>query len=206
MLPLVLLGLLLGALLPARRRARHGVFHVKAPIKKHVENSIRGIITAARRLFAWIDLDLLITKADPHCPFCTKDGVECRGHIVVCHWDRPMIRDGFFDPLGLLDPHTRVRDMTLEEVLRLRTKDGYRIWRVESLLGECALKRIGAFVEPKDDPRFELDWPWQHLRAEAVRRRCRLKARTIRNFPTRGAGTRRAAAARRNHVRARTIH
>ena len=185
------------------------IFHVRHPIKKHVENSIRGIRRAARLLFAWIDIDLLITKADPDCPLPADDeehidGV-CHGHIVGCHWDRPMLRDGFYDPEGELNPRLRVRDMSIDEALRLETKDGYKIRRVRVLLRECALRHIGAYVEAKDDKRFELDWPWRYLNTAAKKRGCRLRARTIRNFPVRGAGRRRAVAARRNGVRCNTI-
>lgn len=184
------------------------IYHVAHPIKKHVENSIRGIRRAARLGFVWIDLDLLITKADPDCHFVGDeehvDGV-CLGHIVGCHWDRPMLRDAFFDPTGEVSPRTKVRQMTLLQVLNLKTADGYHIKRVRVLLRECALKKIGAYVEAKDDKRFELDWPWVYLKAAAKKRGCRLRARTIRNFPVRGAGRRRAQAARRNAVRCNTI-
>jgi len=179
------------------------IFHLAFPFKKHVENSIRGVRLAARRHFRWIDADLLITKADPTCRHCPA-GV-CPGHIVWTHWDRPMLKDGFFDPLHRLDPHTRVRDMTLDEVLRLRTKDGYRIHTAEVLFRVCAAQNIGAYVEPKDDPRFEQDWPWRRLRALSRLRSVRLRSRTIKDFSTLGAGTRRARAARRNGVPARTI-
>jgi hypothetical protein len=185
------------------------IFHLSFPFKKHVENSIRGVKRAARRHFKWIDADLLITKADPKCPHVDHPehgpGDVCRGHVVWTHWDRPMIRDGFFDPLKRLDPRMRVRDMTLDEVLRLRTKDDYRIHGVAVLFRVCAAQNIGAYVEPKDDVRFEQDWPWVYLKGLARLRRVRFRSRTIRNFPTRGAGVRRARAARRNGVRARTI-
>lgn len=185
------------------------IFHVGHPIKKHVENSIRGIKHAARRHFRWIDIDELITKSDPDCPLPPDDeehvdGV-CVGHIVGCHWDRPMVHDGFYDPKGKLHPRKRVRDMTLLQALRLKTEDGYRIRRIRVLLRVCAIQNIGAYVEPKDDPRFELDWPWIYQRKIARLRGVRLRARTIRNFPTKNAGRRRARAARRNHVRAKTI-
>lgn len=184
------------------------IFHLLSPFK-HVENSIRGIKRAARRHFRWIDLDILITKADPHCPLPADDsehqGGVCLGHVVACHWDRPLLRDGFIDPTGGLHKRARVRDMTLPQVLRLRTKDGYRIRRIRVLMRVCAAQSIGAYVEPKDDPRFELDWPWKHMRNVARLRRVRLRARTIRDFPTIGAGIRRARAARRNGVRAKTI-
>jgi hypothetical protein len=184
------------------------IFHLSFPFKKHIENSIRGVKMAARRHFRWIDADMLITKADPNCRHVGHpehiDGV-CVGHIVWTHWDRPMEKDGFFDPLGLIDPHTRVRDMTLDEVLRLRTNDSHRIHSIDVLFRVCAAQNIGAYVEPKDDVRFEQDWPWARLKGLSRRRLVRLRSRTLRNFPTPGAGRRRARAARRNGVRATTI-
>lgn len=185
------------------------IFHVAHPIKKHVENSIRGVKTAAKRRFAWIDIDELITKADPDCPLPASDPEhvdgECLGHIVGCHWDRPMMRDGFFDPEGELRPRTQVREMSIDEALRLKTKDGYSIRRIKTLFVVCAMKRIGAWVEPKDDDRFEQDWPWQYQKALQRKFKFRLRARAIRNFPTREAGLRRVRAARRNGIRANTI-
>ena len=184
------------------------IFHLSFPFKKHVENSIRGVRLAARRHFVWTDADLLITKADPDCPFRAHaehiDGV-CHGHIVWTHWDRPMERDDFFDPLGLLDPHTRVRNMTLREVLRLRTKDGYRIHSVAVLFRVCAAQNVGAYVEPKGDSRFEQDWPWAYLKGLSRTRGARLRARSLRNLGGLRAGVRRVRAARRNHVRANVI-
>lgn len=188
---------------------RRWIFHLSFPFKKHVENSIRGIKTAAKRHFTWIDLDELITKADPNCSLPADDpehvNGQCLGHIVGCHWDRPMERDGFYDPEGVLHHHTRVREMSIDEALRLKTKDGYSIRRIKTLLVVCAMKRVGAWVEPKDDPRFELDWPWQYQKSLQRRFKFRLRARAIRNFPSVNAGLRRVRAARRNGIRANTI-
>jgi hypothetical protein len=116
-----------------------------------------------------------------------------------------MVHDDFFDPKGELRHRARVRGMTLLEALRLRTKDGYRIRRIRVLLRVCAVHNIGAWVEPKDDERFELDWPWRHMRKVSRRFGVRLRARAIKNFPTRHAGLRRVRAARRNNIRANTI-
>ena len=184
------------------------IFHLSGT-KKHIENSIRGIKLAARLRFSWVDIDILITKADPDCPLPADDPEhvdgECLGHIVGCHWDRPMERDGFFDPEGLLRHHAMVRQMSVDEALRLKTKDGYSIRRIKTLFVVCAMKRIGAWVEPKDDARFELDWPWLYMKALQRRFKFRFRARAIRNFPTTDAGLRRVRAARRNGVRANTI-
>lgn len=190
------------------------IFHLSWPRRKHEENSLRGIRAARRWLrrlrvaFGWIDLDELITKADPDCPLAGDDehvdGV-CRGHQVGTHWDRPMERDGFHDPKGLIDPHTRVRDMTLAEVQRLRTADGYRIRRIHILIRACAIAKVGAYLEPKDDPRFEQDWTWQYIARVRRRTGARIRVRSIKNFGGFKAGYRRVLAARRNGFKARTI-
>lgn len=166
------------------------IFHVKWPIWKHVENSIRGIRKAARLGYDAIDLDLLITK----------DGV-----IVVCHWQRPLLYDNFEDRLHRIKVRARINRLTWKQVQRLRAEDGYRIVRVERALRECAQQKIIAYLEPKNDERFELDWPWQQIRAIAKEHGTKVRVRSIRNFPTKGAGTRRVRAARRNGFKARTI-
>lgn len=146
------------------RRTRKGVFHVKWPIPKHFENSLRGVAYAIAHMFAWIDLDLSITKPDPHCRH-HPDGQPCRGHIVACHWPKPMRRDGFRDPLGLIDPDTPIWDLTLDEALRLVARFGFRIRLLSDLLNACG-GWIGALLEPKGDERFEQDWTWQQIRAD----------------------------------------
>jgi hypothetical protein len=144
------------------------VFHLKAPHMKHEENSVRGVKRAKALGDSETDLDMCITKADPHCPRqYHPDGKPCRGHIVGCHWAEPMIHDGFVDPLHKLDPHTRVDEMTLQEVLRLRARTGrlvYRVCTIETLLGACAKYGRSAVLEPKGDKRFDLDWPWEHIK------------------------------------------
>ena len=126
-----------------------GIFHLKWPRRKHEENSPRGIREAARKGYARIDLDLSITK----------DGV-----VVGCHWPRPMIRDGFRDPKKQLKRTRTVASMTWAEVSRLRTKDGYRIWRVEDLIAVCAEEGVEPLFEPKDDARFEDVAPWHPIK------------------------------------------
>lgn len=74
-----------------------------------MENSPEGVKIAAREGYDSIDLDWQITK----------DGVP-----VNTHWGQPMAKDGFYDPLHQLPENTQVNDMTLEEITRLRNKDG----------------------------------------------------------------------------------
>lgn len=164
------------------------IFHLSWPFWKHAENSIRGIKTAWRRHFDAIDLDILITK----------DGV-----IVCCHWMQPLRRDNFYDPSHRLGVHAMVKEHTWEELRGLRTKDdNYRIIRIERALRLCKRYNIIAYFEPKNDKRFEEDWPWQHIveYAKSIRYKRRVWVRSIRNFPTKGAGVRRVQAAIRNGI------
>jgi hypothetical protein len=131
------------------------IFHLKYPHMKHEENSGRGDRYAKRHAFGAIDLDMLITADN---------------RIVNTHWDHPMLRDGFRDPLRRILPSKRVRDLTWRQVSRLvagRFPRYYRIRPIERALTHCARLGLTAQLEPKDDPRFAEDWPWQHIRAVA---------------------------------------
>lgn len=151
------------------------VYHVEHPTPKHVENSIRGIKTAARGPWVEIDLDMLITKD---------------GQIVGCHWDRPMLQDGFYDPERKIHPDARVRDLNYSAVRRLVAPGGYRIQPIETLLHECAKRGVGAVIEPKNDPRFGLDRYWKHLMA--VSEDCGAHVRVYGFNPTHIAAAKRA--------------
>lgn len=107
------------------------------------ENSPAGIKAAAQRGYACIDLDMQITK----------DGVP-----VCTHWSRPLKKDGFYDPLGKIGKSTKVSDMTLAEVMRLRNKDGQsRIYPVATMVQELKKHGIAGDFEAKDDNRFATD-------------------------------------------------
>jgi len=166
------------------------IYHLDWPRWKHEENSIQGIGLAKRLGFTGIDLDLLITK----------DSV-----IVVCHWHRPQLKDNFFDPHHRIAVRRAVEQLTWAELQTLRSKDHdhhYRIIRVERALAECARRRIKPVLEPKDDKRFEQDWPWVVIVAYARQLGIlnRVYVYSIRNLNTPGAGVRRVAAARKNGI------
>jgi glycerophosphoryl diester phosphodiesterase len=135
----------------ARRRIGR-IRHVKWPTPKHIENSLRGIAYAARHGYDAIDIDMQITS----------DRV-----IVGTHWARPMKRDGFHDPDHKIPRYRTVRRMTWVQVHRLIAPKRYRIVRIERLLRACARRGVTALLEPKGDPRFREDWPWQHIAAVA---------------------------------------
>lgn len=126
------------------------IYHRLQPFK-HVENSLRGIRLAARGGYDAIDIDLQMTD----------DGV-----IVATHWGRPLAHDGFHDPEGKIPRYRPVRRMTWAQVSRL-VSGGYRIRRIERILRSCADRGVVAVLEPKGDPRFTHDWPWQHIAAVA---------------------------------------
>lgn len=122
-----------------------GMFHKGkgGPDTYAFENSPAGIKYAAEHGFASIDIDMQITK----------DGVP-----VATHWSKPMAKDGFYDPLGQLKPNTKVSQMTLAEVMRLRNKDGQsRIYPLSTIVGELKKNGIAGDFEAKDDPRFATD-------------------------------------------------
>lgn len=125
---------------------KHGMFHKGAkgaPDTYAFENSPAGIKFAADHGFSSIDIDMQITK----------DGVP-----VATHWSEPMKKDGFYDPEHKLSPGTKVSQMTLAEVTRLRNKDGRsQILPLSTMLAELKKHNIAGDLEAKNDPRFATD-------------------------------------------------
>jgi hypothetical protein len=127
------------------------IFHLDGR-HKHQENSDRGIYRAHQARDDEIDLDMMPDRY---------------GNIYGCHWPEPMIHDGFRDTRHVLDPSTRLDQMTPADVGRLVAgwwPLQYRIRRIEHLLGTCAHIGIGARLEPKH-PIFLTKTPWEHLAA-----------------------------------------
>ena len=120
---------------------RRRVFHVHHRAY-HFEDSQRGILTAIRLLFGWIDLDCHVTG----------DGV-----LVITHWPRPMIHDGFVDPgptenqpWPKVHPRTTVEELTWEQVSRLRTRRRhYRISRADRLVPIATNRGLNVELEMK---------------------------------------------------------
>lgn len=134
-----------------------GMFHKGAPGAPDTyafENSPAGIAFAAKHGYASIDIDMQITK----------DGVP-----VATHWSQPLKKDGFYDPLGKLDKNTKVSDMTLAEVMRLRNKDGQsQIYPMSTMIEQLKKHGIAGDLEAKDDKRFATDKVMGYL-ADLVR-------------------------------------
>jgi hypothetical protein len=102
---------------PLRRR----VFHRDAPT--WLADSYRGIARAVASGFRWEDTNYLVTHD---------------GHLVNCHWPRPLLH-GWHDPKGLIRRGTPVSSMTLEQVRRLRSRTGnYRIHTAEEMIARSA--------------------------------------------------------------------
>ncbi len=125
---------------------KHGMFHKGAkgaPNTYAFENSPAGIAFAAKHGYSSIDIDMQITK----------DGVP-----VATHWSQPMKKDGFYDPEHKLSPDTKISQMTLAEVMRLRNKDGQsQIFPLSTMLDELKKHNLGGDLEAKNDPRFATD-------------------------------------------------
>lgn len=125
---------------------KHGMFHKGAkgaPKTYAFENSLAGIKFAAAHGYSSIDIDMQITR----------DGVP-----VATHWSQPMKKDGFYDPEHKLSPDSKISQMTLAEVMRLRNKDGQsQILPLSTMLSELKKHNLGGDLEAKNDPRFADD-------------------------------------------------
>ena len=114
-----------------------------APDTYAFENTPEGIKFAADNGYESIDLDMLITKD---------------GHMVATHYSQPMKKDGFYDPLKKIDESTKVSDMTLAEVMRLRNEDGQsQIYPMSRMIEELKKNGIAGDFEAKNDSRFTTD-------------------------------------------------
>ena len=132
-------------------RTQGKIFHVPHGTPYHVENSLRGIVLAKRGGYEGIDLDVN----------GSRDNI-----IFATHWGRPMLRDGFHDPLGQLPRTTDVHDMTAEQVRRLRTRDGYQIRRVSTLIEGARRLGLSIEVEAKPSPPLYRPRAWHNLAEE----------------------------------------
>lgn len=132
-------------------RTQGKILHSAKGQPYHEVNSLRGPIAAKRRGYVGIDLDVNGSKDDI---------------IFATHWGRPMLHDGFRDPLGLLPRTTDVHDMTADEVRRLRTRDGFQIRRVSTLIKGARRLGLSVEVEAKPSPPLYQKRAWQNLADE----------------------------------------
>lgn len=132
-------------------RTQGKIFHVDKGTPYHVENSLRGVALAKRLGYDGIDLDVNASSDDV---------------VFGTHWGRPMLRDGFRDPLGKLSRDTDMHRITSEQVGRLRTSDGYRIRRVSTLIKGARRLGLSVEVEAKPSPPLYEKRAWQNLADE----------------------------------------
>lgn len=113
---------------PKQTPARWRKFAHLSPYYRN--NSLRGIHEAKKLGYSAIDLDWNVTKD---------------GEPVCTHWDRPL-KHGFIDPQKRIPSSRKVSEMTLAEVMRLRSKKGsYRIKPVDPIFKHAA--KYGLRVE-----------------------------------------------------------
>lgn len=137
-----------------RRLFRRGgkIGHVAKGVGYRIGNSLRGLQIMRRLGFRKADRDVQMTKD---------------GHLVICHWPRPMIRDKFRDPLRRLNKHLTIGEMTLAQVQRLDSPGGYKIQTLERDADE--MKKLG--MDPVYEPKSKAlanQAAWDHI-AEVCR-------------------------------------
>lgn len=132
-------------------RTQGKIFHVAKGAPYHVENSLRGLALAKRLGFEGIDLDV---------------NASCDDIVFATHWGRPMMRDGFRDPLGEIPRTTDMHRMNAAGVERLRTADGYRIRRVSTLIKGARRIGLSVEVEAKPSPPLYEKRAWRNLADE----------------------------------------
>jgi murein DD-endopeptidase MepM/ murein hydrolase activator NlpD len=110
-------------------------FHMSGSQTYAFENSPEGIRFAAKQGYDSIDLDIQITK----------DKIP-----VATHWGQPMIKEDFYDPTNQIPRDTRVEEMTLEQISRLRHRDGQsQIYSLEHMIKIAAENNINLAIEFK---------------------------------------------------------
>ena len=126
------------------------IWHRPPRTPAHIGNSRRGLEKAYKDGAWGIDIDILMSRS---------------GRVMACHWQRPMIFDGFYDPAGELPRTKKLRDMSGGEIARLRTRDAvpYRIHSASAMirwnldLAPKYHRRLDPLVlcfEVKPEPRF----------------------------------------------------
>lgn len=147
----------------------------------HRNNSVRGLKVAARTTRA-IDLDVQVTA----------DGV-----LVCTHWGRPLLLDGYRDPAGKIRLTRHINTLTLAEVSRLRTRDGYRIWTLRSMLRRSAKLGLRVEIEAKESRALERRKTWKPVARQVQRLKLNAVVKTISDLGGRRRAGRRMRAAHR---------
>lgn len=158
--------------------------HVKWPIKKHVENSLRGSVRAKNRGCRTNDLDLLpdLTLVE-EVRRATRLGTDLlrssiAHHIHNEHWEDPFARDGFRDPHHVLGRGDLMSEMTADQIDRLVAgwRVEYHIPTVEQQLRLCGRIDLQALLEPKHGRHpgvWERQEVWDYLAETADHYGCR---------------------------------
>lgn len=158
------------------------IYHVRRPLQPYrAGNSIRGVKRAARKGYQQIDLDANITRD---------------GAVVICHWPK-FAKDRFRDPTHRWDKNTKIADLTLRQVSRLRAPGRYRILTVETMLAACARYGLVACIEVKGDPRFQSDETMRQIKHAASVTGAQVRIMTLQNLGPANAPALRLRAAKR---------
>lgn len=134
-------------------RTKGQLYHVHKGTPYHVENSLRGVREAAKLGYVGIDLDANADACDV---------------VWATHWGRPLLRDGFRDPLGRLSRFAQVHTLTSGEVARLRTPGDprYRIQTAGRLIKAARRRGLLVELEAKSSPPLYGRRAWLNLAEE----------------------------------------
>lgn len=147
--------------------------HVRAPVPKHVENSLHGTRYAARHGYDTTDLDMLpdavlTERAKDPAPMTFAEIV---GHLRNTHWEDPFRHDGFRDPKHILGKGDLVTEMHPYELDRLVAGHWpgrrFHIPRIEDQLALCGELERQALLEPKRSRVWLRQEVWNYLAAMA---------------------------------------
>lgn len=120
------------------------VGHPKKGQPYHEVNCPRGVEHFADLGYPWVDLD--------GNPFKSLYRKYVTGNT---HWFRPLLRDGFRDPLDEIGKPRTTASILVDEMRRLVTPGGHRIFQMTYMFRVAADARINVLEELKYHRAFE---------------------------------------------------
>lgn len=143
-------------------------YHVEAPVKKHVENSLRGSRYAKNHGYKTIDLDFLPDRILFQARW-TNAVIPVNliaNHIRNEHWPDPFRLDGFRDPKGVLGEGDQMHEMypaQLDRIVAGYWPRRYHIPTIEQQFKLCAEIHLQILMEPKRSPVWLRQEVWNYV-------------------------------------------
>lgn len=147
------------------------VYHIPHGVPYHRENSVQGINYAKKHGYDAIDLDMQIDK---------------QGVFQNAHWERPLDKDGFVDPLGQIPRKRQIQNMLTEHVSRLVAHDNGTVYHIDTMgtqFKRCASLGLKVRAEAKNDPEHWTLAAFKELKRQADSVRCTIVVATLDDYP-----------------------